>query len=64
MTTTTGGRLFRLMGLWEVEGRNGPYLTGRIGDVKILVMPDRDHIDGDRTPTHGVLMCPTHRADT
>jgi hypothetical protein len=58
MTTTTSGRLVKLMGLWEVEGRNGVYLSGRIGDVKILVMPDRDHIDGDRTPTHVVLLCP------
>lgn len=45
----------KILGLWQVEGRNGTYLTGRIGDLKIFVMPNRDWVEGSNECTHVVL---------
>lgn len=50
--------LVKVLGLWEREGCNGPYLAGRLGDLKILILPNRDHEEGDRNPTHVVLVTP------
>ncbi len=54
----TGDKLVKLMGLWVNESKSGTrYLAGRIGDVKVLVMPNRDHDENDdRSPTHVVLL--------
>ncbi|MDQ2762204.1 MAG: hypothetical protein M3Y22_01500 [Pseudomonadota bacterium] len=39
--------------LWERTSKNGnTYMTGRLGGVKVLVMPNRDHNPDDPAQSH------------
>ncbi len=49
--------LGKVLGLWENESRNGgTYFSGRWGDFKVLILPNRDHVEGDSLPTHNLLL--------
>ncbi len=48
--------LSKLCGLWQNESKAGNvYFVGRIGDLKILIFENRDHVEGDSEPTHCLL---------
>lgn len=39
-------------GLWaKTSAKGGRYLTGRLGGVKVLILPKREDEDGDHTHT-------------
>lgn len=49
--------LTKIAGLWEHTSKKGAtYYVGRIGDAKVLLMPNRDHVEGDKLPTHDLLV--------
>jgi len=51
-------RLLRAARLWAKTSKAGtPYMIGRLGGVRVMVMPNRDR-QTDRDPTHVLLVGP------
>ncbi len=53
------GSLIRAARLWAKTSAKGqPYMVGRMGGLRVLVMPNRDK-QTDKDPTHWLLVGPT-----
>ena len=51
-----GGKLIKAAGLWAKTSAAGrEYLTGRLGGLRVLIMPNRDKTT-DADPTHVMLI--------
>ncbi len=49
--------LTKLIGLWQNESKKGKtYFTGRIGDCKILLLPNPEWEEGGNLPTHNLCL--------
>jgi len=56
--TDTKSRLLQAARLWAKTSKAGqPYMIGRLGGLRVMVMPNRDR-QNDRDPTHLLLVGP------
>ena len=58
-SNTSNGAMLKAAGLWaKTSVKGGQYLTGRLGDVKVLVMENRDR-KTDNDPSHHLFFAET-----
>jgi hypothetical protein len=45
--------LLQAVRLWErTSGRGTRYMSGRLGGVKVVILPNRGHVEGDPVNSH------------
>ncbi len=53
MIGSTSSALLQAARLWERTSAKGTrYMSGRLGGVKVLIMPNRDHVADDPANSH------------
>lgn len=53
--------LVRLTGLWNNEGRNGPYFGGNLGMARLLVFPNKYKRENSNDPDYLMCLAPKDR---
>lgn len=46
-----------LLALWKKEGKNGPYLSGKLGNNTVMVFPNKNK-KTDKHPDYRVVIAP------
>jgi hypothetical protein len=55
-------KFLELCGLWAGQTRDGRrYLSGTLGNVKVLVFPNEHRGDNEKAPTHRLMVAPVER---
>jgi hypothetical protein len=54
--------LITVTGLWKKDGKQGPYLTGSLGNCKLFVFPVKDKVS-ERSPDYRVCIGPAPKKD-
>jgi hypothetical protein len=55
------GNMMKLCGLWENQGPKGNYLSGYLGDTKVLIFPNKFKEPGSRQPDFTMHLAPKPR---
>jgi hypothetical protein len=62
MANEQGSDLINVCGLWRNEGRNGEYLSGNLGGVRVFVFRNKRK-ETDRHPDYTLCVAPNKRRE-
>jgi len=50
--------MLKVTGLWRKAGKNGHYLSGNLGNVRVIILPNKYKKEGDNAPDYHLMFAP------